>query len=75
MYGAISNFGGRILDQANINQHGTTSEESFSLLISLIEKLLASHHLEGRRVRGIGVGAPGVTLHHEIGRASCRERV
>jgi len=65
MYGAISNFGGKILDQANINQHGTTSEESFSLLIGLIQKLLASPYLNGRRVRGIGVGAPGVTLHHE----------
>ena len=65
MYGAISNFGGKILGQANINQHGITSEDSFSLLIGLIEKLLASPQLEGKRVRGIGVGAPGVTLNHE----------
>lgn len=65
MYGAISNFGGKVLDQVHINQHGTTSEESFLLLIGLIEKLMASHHLDGKRLRGIGVGAPGVTLHHE----------
>lgn len=65
MYGAISNFGGKILDQANINQHGTNSEESFSLLVGLIQELLSSPSLDGKRVRGIGVGAPGVTLHHE----------
>jgi len=31
----------------------------------LIDQLLASPKVAGRRVRGIGVGAPGVTLHKE----------
>jgi predicted NBD/HSP70 family sugar kinase len=31
----------------------------------MIDTLLASPRVDGRRVRGIGVGAPGVTLHKE----------
>ncbi len=65
MYGAISDLGGNILDEVNISQHGTSGEDSFHYLTSLIDKLLASPKVEGRRVRGIGVGAPGVTLHKE----------
>jgi glucokinase len=65
MYGAISDLGGNILDEVNIGHHGTTGEESFSQLTGLIDGLLASPKVEGRRVRGIGVGAPGVTLHKE----------
>jgi glucokinase-like ROK family protein len=65
MYGAISNLGGKLLDEVNIGRHGTSGEESFSCLVTLIDTLLASPSLQGRRVRGIGVGAPGVTLHQE----------
>ncbi len=65
MYGAVANFGGEILDQIQIDKHGSNSEESFSLLTNLIDHLLQSPLLEGHRIRGIGVGAPGVTLHHQ----------
>ena len=65
MYGAISNLGGNILDEVNIGHHGTTGEDSFNQLTNLIDTLLASSKVEGRRVRGIGVGAPGVTLHEQ----------
>jgi glucokinase len=65
MYGAISDLGGNILDEVNIGHHGTSGEDSFNQLTTLIDKLLASPKVEGRRVRGIGVGAPGVTLHQE----------
>ena len=65
MYGAISDLGGKLLDEVNIGRHGTSGEESFSCLVTLIDTLLASPSLQGRRVRGIGVGAPGVTLHQE----------
>jgi glucokinase len=63
MYGALSNLGGTILDEVNISRHGSSGEDSFNYLTSLIDKLLASPKMDGRRVRGIGVGAPGVTLH------------
>ena len=65
MYGAISDLGGNILDEVNISRHGTSGEDSFNYLTTLIDSLLASPRVEGRRVRGIGVGAPGVTLHKE----------
>ena len=65
MYGAISDLGGKLLDEVNIGRHGTSGEESFSCLVTVIDTLLASPSLQGRRVRGIGVGAPGVTLHQE----------
>jgi glucokinase len=65
MYGALSDLGGNILDEVNIGQHGTSGEDSFCRLLTLIDSLFASPKLEGRRVRGIGVGAPGVTLHKD----------
>lgn len=65
MYGAISDLGGHILDESNIDQHTPDGEQNFAHLTALIDTLLASPRLEGRRVRGIGVGAPGVTLHRE----------
>jgi glucokinase len=65
MYGAISNLGGDVVDEVSVARHGTSGEESFNCLAASIDTLLASPKLEGRRVRGIGVGAPGVTLHKE----------
>ncbi len=65
MYGALSDLGGNILDEVNISSHGNSGEESFERLTQLIDTLLASPKLEGRQVDGIGVGAPGITLHKE----------
>jgi glucokinase len=65
MYGAISDLGGNILDEVNIGHHGTSGEDSFNQLTTLIDSLLSSPSVEGRLVLGIGVGAPGVTLHRE----------
>ncbi len=65
IYGAIADLGGKVLDEVSVARHGTLGEESFKALTDLIETLLASPTLQGRRVRGIGVGAPGITLHAE----------
>ncbi|HUH96692.1 MAG TPA: ROK family transcriptional regulator [Anaerolineales bacterium] len=65
MYGAISNLAGTILDEVNFSHHESSGEESYGRLVSLIDTLLASPKLKGRKVRGIGVGAPGITLHQE----------
>ena len=65
MYGAISDLGGNIVDEVNIGHHGSSGEDSFNQLTTLIDSLLASPRVEGRRILGIGVGAPGVTLHKE----------
>lgn len=65
MYGAISDLGGNILDEIDMGRHGTSGEKNYERLLKLIDTLLASPKLDSRRVRGIGVGAPGVTLHKE----------
>ena len=65
MYGAICNLGGAMIDEVDITRHGSTGEDSFNNLVTLIDSLLASPRLAGRRVRGIGVGAPGITLRQE----------
>jgi glucokinase-like ROK family protein len=64
-YGALSNLWGNMIDEMNIARHSTQGDESYATLTTLIDTLLASPKLEGRPVRGIGVGAPGITLHKE----------
>jgi glucokinase-like ROK family protein len=65
MYGAVADLGGHVLDEVNIGPHGTSGEESYQRLLALIDRLLASPSFEGRQVRGIGLGVPGITLHQE----------
>src|SRR5512135_720408 len=65
MFGAIADLAGNILDEVDIERHGTAGEQSYQRLIELIDLLLANPKIRGRKVRGIGVGAPGITLHRE----------
>lgn len=65
MFGALADLGGKILDEVDINRHGTSGDESLVRLVDLIESLLASPNIQGRRLRGIGIGAPGITKHKE----------
>jgi predicted NBD/HSP70 family sugar kinase len=63
LFGAIADLGGTILHEIEISRKGTTGEQSFERVVELIETLLAFPELDGRRIRGIGVGVPGITLH------------
>jgi glucokinase len=63
MYGAISDLGGNILEDIHLTRHGTLGEDSYDTLTTLLDTLMASPKLDGRRVRGIGIGTPGVTYH------------
>lgn len=65
MYGAISDLGGNILDEVDMGLYGESPEGNYGRLCNLIDTLLDSPKLEGRRVRGIGVGAPGITRHRD----------
>src|SRR5574342_473495 len=65
LYGAVSDFGGRILEEMDLGRHGHSSEGNYHKLIELIEALLASPRRGNRRVHGIGVGVPGITFHQE----------
>ena len=63
MFGAIANLGGKILQEADIVRHASSGEENFQNLVRLIEVLLASPTIEGKKIWGIGIGAPAVTYH------------
>jgi len=65
LYGALSEIGGNLIDEVELDRHGASGDECYKLLIQLIDTLLASKGLKGRKVRGIGVGAPGITHHRE----------
>jgi glucokinase len=65
MFGAAANIGGQIITEINLARHGTSGDSSFLSLVELIRKLLDHPELKGLKLRGIGIGAPGVTLHEE----------
>lgn len=65
MFGAISDLGGNVIEEMILSPHGLQAEENYTQLTGLIDRLLASPRLGGRQVRGIGVGAPGITLHKD----------
>lgn len=64
-YGAVSEIGGHIINEVDVDRRGASGEECYELLTGLIDSLLASPELKGRKVRGIGVGAPGITHHRQ----------
>lgn len=59
-YGAVVDLGANILEEATIPRHASSGEENFSNLVKLIDRLLASPSLHGRKLWGICVGAPSV---------------
>ena len=60
-YGAVADLGGNILFEDSIYQHGTRGEASYQLLVKLIKNFLSQVNGQGSaRIRGIGVGAPGI---------------
>ena len=65
LYGALSEISGRIIAEAEVDRKRAAGEECYDLLTKLLDDLLDSPELRGRRVRGIGVGAPGITHHRE----------
>jgi predicted NBD/HSP70 family sugar kinase len=48
-----------------VDRKGAGGDDCYRLLTNLIDDLLDCPELRGRRVRGIGVGAPGITHHRE----------
>ncbi len=65
LYGAVSDIGGHVIGEATRRRDGITGEACYDLLTNLLDELLHHPGLRGRRVRGIGVGAPGITHHRE----------
>ncbi len=61
MFGALANIGGEIISELTVNGHGTSGEASYAMLVEIVEKLCAAPRARGQKIRGIAVGAPGVT--------------
>ncbi|MGD0708696.1 MAG: ROK family transcriptional regulator [Anaerolineaceae bacterium] len=62
-YGAASDLGGNVIEEVEITRSGTSSKENYERTLTLIDTLLKSPKLKNRKIRGIGVGVPGVTDH------------
>lgn len=61
MFGALANIGGEIIGERTINGHGTSDEASYAMLEEIIGELMRVPRPRGQKIRGIAVGAPGVT--------------
>ena len=62
-FGAVTNLGGEILFEKRYEKHNTHGEESYKLLLELIDELLKKARNTQKHILGIGVGVPGVTYH------------
>lgn len=65
MFGAVADLTGNIQHEINIPLGQGDARQNLERLLELIEKLLEAPRPAGQRVRGIGIGAPGVTLSRE----------
>jgi glucokinase-like ROK family protein len=65
MYGTVADLGGNILDEIYIPSKQGDPEENLERVSNLIGELLERPRPAGQRVKGIGVGAPGVTLFEQ----------
>lgn len=64
LYGALANIGGEILHEITLEHHDTSGEESLELVTEMISDLMAHSPID-QAVRGVAVGAPGVTQNQE----------
>ena len=63
MYGTVTDLTGRILHSVRLPwQDNGGPDRALDGLFRLLEDLLAVAQTKGGRIRGIGIGAPGVTL-------------
>jgi glucokinase len=64
LYGALANIGGEIIHEVSLTHHNTTGERSMALVTDMINDLLEQAQ-NGPPIRGIAVGAPGITRNQE----------
>jgi predicted NBD/HSP70 family sugar kinase len=63
-YGALANIGGEFIHEVSLEHHDTTGSRSLTLVIDMIDELL-EHVQNGQPIRGIAVGAPGITSNQD----------
>jgi glucokinase-like ROK family protein len=64
MFGAVSDLTGSVAHEIYA-RHGTRGEAAIEELCTLVESLLRQPRPAGQSIRGIGVGAPGLTFSRE----------
>ncbi len=64
-YAAATDLAGNVLVEVNEGRGGDHGESAYKRLVSLLERLLKKTAQIGQKVRGIGVGAPGMTDYQQ----------
>lgn len=65
IYGALVNIGGDVLDEVYVDRTNLSGEAAFEKLSEVIDQLINSPWRGDTMLSGIGVGAPGLTLHEQ----------
>ncbi|HEX9012537.1 MAG TPA: ROK family transcriptional regulator [Anaerolineaceae bacterium] len=65
LYGAVADMGGQVLREATVPHPPACGEEGYAQVTGLIEELLVGASQAGVAIRGIGVGAPGLTDYEQ----------
>jgi glucokinase len=61
IFGAVADLGGAIVHEVEVPHHGTQGEDSFTLVLALVQELLRFASQTRKHVLGIGIGVPGIT--------------
>ncbi|HEX7975069.1 MAG TPA: ROK family transcriptional regulator [Anaerolineales bacterium] len=64
MFGTVADLSGNIQVEEYITWNGDQAN-SLNRVCDLVERLLAAPRPDGQSIRGIGIGAPGITLYEE----------
>ncbi len=62
MFGTVADLGGNVQDEIYVSWSENGNCDNLKQLYQLIDRLLSAPRPAGQKIRGIGVGAPGVTL-------------
>ena len=65
VYACVIDLSGKTLYEKYVPVHNTKSDESYELVVSLIEEMLAFAKTLNKTIRGISLGVPGVTSHRK----------
>jgi glucokinase len=64
LYGAVADLAGNILNEASLLQD-PPGDIHYEPLVTIIDQLLQYAQTTGKHIRGIGVGAPGITYYQD----------
>jgi predicted NBD/HSP70 family sugar kinase len=65
LFGAVTDLSGNLSHETHLPHNGQCAENGLDRLCDLIEQLIEAPRPPGQRLRGIGIGAPGVTRSPE----------